>query len=226
MIPPGFERLGRQATTFFLDFVATPAKTLHPDWRAALIPNWTNDVPLLQDSTALSQGLKESLGLDDDLSHFVLDDPVFQAALLPADDLQRLARHLGLALHAPRFMRVIQREQLDILGSLLTQEDWQVIFRFPQQEWPPTPFEDEDLAALVAGVEEDGLQVVLQQFRQLPHNVGQRALLKLPRREEMARTEDIARSTAVFPQVYASLPVAATDQWHNLWCLSINETVH
>lgn len=226
MIPPGFERLGRQATTIFLDFVATPAKTLHPDWRAALIPDWANDLPLLQDSTALSQGLKESLGLDDDLSHFVFDDPVFQAALLPSDDLQRLARHLGLALHAPRFMRVIKREQLDVLGSLLTQEDWQVIVGCLQREWPPTRFVDEDLTALTVRVEEDGLQAVIQQFRQLPQNVGQRALLKLPRRDETAHSENLAQATAAFPQVYASLPVAATDQWHTLWRLSVDETVH
>jgi hypothetical protein len=217
-VPPnGFERLGKLARRFFLHFVHAPADTLHTDWRAELLPWWVEGSRLDKHPAALSLGLLAALGVDHDMSRFRFDDPACQAALLPPDDLQALARQLGLALHAPGLMRVIGRIDVAALASQLSERDWQFIESLGPAGWPARPMPVGPVDGAGERIRQDGLLALMGLLRRLPKNIAQRALVKLPRSEAAISDRQLVQAAYLFPVVYRAFVASASDRWHELW---------
>jgi hypothetical protein len=226
-VPPnGFERLGRLARKFFLDFVNAPAATLHADWRAVLLPWWVEGSRLDKHPASLSMGLLSALGVDHDMSRFRFDDPACQAALLPPEDLLALARQLGLALHAPGLVRAISRDQVAALAPLLSEPDWRLLTSLGPAGWPakPAPFGPLDGAS--ERLRQDGLVALLGLLGRLPKNIAQRALIKLPRSEDRMSERQLAQAAYLFPVVYRSFTASGTKRWHELWTVPPAEAVN
>ena len=226
MVPKGFERLDANATRIFLDFVAAPAATLHPDWRAGLLPSWVEGSPLERNSAALSQGVLDALGLDQDMSSFSWQDPACVAALLPPVELLALARRLGLALHAPTLVRAIAKDQVALLDGLLSEEDWKTIRALGSLGWPRQPLPADAALATDESLREDGLLALLGVFGRLPQNIARRAQVKLPRREQTCSAGQLAQAGSVFPSVYQSFAPHGGEGWHALWDAPLNRTAH
>lgn len=226
MTPQGFDRLGPQAATLFLNFVSLPAETLHSDWHSVLIPDWVAESSLSQDPAALSKGLLASLELTDDLSELDFDNPVHQAALMPPEGLMGLARHLGLGLHAPEFLRLIERDKITVLDQALSAEDWQMLLGLPRADWPREPLSAQDLSSIATQFPGDGLACLTGIFDQEIRNIGQRALLKLPRSQRESDPTVVARGIDFFSSAYATFVAQWHASWRGLWLTSAQDTVH
>ena len=226
MTPLGYDRLGPQAATLFLNFVSLPAETLHSDWHPVLIPDWVAESSLSQDPAALSKSLIASLELTDDLSMLDFQNPVHQAALMPPEGLMGLTRHLGLGLHASEFLRVIERDKITALDQALSADDWQVLQGLSRHDWPREPLSVQDLSSIAMQFPEDGLACLTEIFSQEIRDIGQRALLKLPRSQRESDPALVARGVDLFPGVYESFVVHWQAAWRDLWLTSVQDTVH
>lgn len=226
LIPKGFDQLDPKAATLFMNFVSLPAQTLHSDWRMLLIPDWVADTPLSHDWAALSTSLVASLELTADLSEFDVENLVHRAALMPPEGLLGLARHLGLGLHASDFLRVIERDKISALDHVLTTDDWQMLLKLPRQNWPGEPLAGHDLSLIAVQFSEDGIACLNEIFNQQPRDIGQRALLKLPRSQCQPDRALVARSLDLFPSVYQSFIAHWNPPWRDLWATDAQDSVH
>lgn len=222
MIPQGLAQLEAKAAGIFLDFVANPAQSMHPEQHEALIPDWVDSLPADARSAIASKGLLGTLNLTEKISAFEFENPIHQAMLLPAEVLMRIARALGIRCIAPHLLRVIHQEQLRELDQLLQPEDWATVLASGPLPWPSEPPQTIELIPMVKSAESKGLALLSAVMKQLPTEIGQRALLKLPPSGDWEAV-DPTSALAWLPDIYRQTVEDWNPQWLMLWKISKNQ---
>lgn len=159
------------------EFTLLPALGMHPDRAAKLIP-----LALASCSPAArSAGVMAQLGIPHELS-LNLDEVAHRAALLPAPSLQALGRHLLLLAAMPMLRRLIVRHELEQLSTLLSENDWAMVFTPLEKPVVPIPEAPwvQEAPALADALRAGATPLIEWASYALPAAIGLRLRLKLP----------------------------------------------
>lgn len=214
MTPAGFERLSFEAASRFLEFVAHPLASLHPERRRSLLPEGLADLPGC-DALSLSQGILNELGLTDDLREFDFGDPLHRMALLPPEGLEAVSLALGLRMLAPRLLLAVTREDALAIESALTGYQQQVLAQAAGAGWPAPASGAPSVRDLLAEFPRAGLSLATGLLRELPRELGLRGLLKLPPAEAADMSERRPWLADLIGQTVSHWDAA----WARLWVL-------
>ena len=187
--PQSFRRLLKQSpesAAAIVDFNWSPASYVHPDFQRRFVPGLPEAVwhePRV--AGRVSGLLLEICGLRDKI---FVDTPytLWPVALLPADRLQRLARHIGALALGIRIRSSLSREHVLGWKQRLGEE----AYRFAMNSAALLPSGRVPLSSIAAdSADEIGVNIIFAALAQAPEGLRARVALKLPEAEKPAEMD-------------------------------------
>jgi hypothetical protein len=208
--------LPQSAARLLFDFIFHPISYLHPDRRALYVPAKLHTADCSPER--LSQALMLRLGLGHDVA-LEWQNPAHRAALLPWDALQKLAWRMALSQLAPSIRRIIVRSELAQLQSQFGPDDWTFVYshdHLPSSSESQELLDGVTLAEWPVRLQKWGWRTLEAACGELPVEVGQRCLLKLPV-VSSARHAEPERALALLHDIYPALVAQWNAEWDANW---------
>ncbi len=171
----------------------------------------------------LSRALLEQLKISGQYD-FDFDHKTKKLALLPASDLRRLIRVLGLVSHSAQLRRIVLGSELKRLHEFVSKEDHSLALRLSfacEGRFPPVSAElsqDGLVGAIASHVEERGLSILDKAFGAgLSGAFVKRFLLKMPKHLDGSHSQDFANVPLRWLENFAvKTMVSMNPKWRTL----------
>lgn len=208
--------LPQSAARQVFDFVFHPASYLHADRRSLYVPAklQTEDCSVER----LSQALLQRLGLSHNVP-FEWQNRAHRAALLPFVMLQKLAMRMALSQFAPSIKLIILRSEIAQLEPQFAADDWTFVYshdHLPSSAESQEVLEGVPLTEWPVRLQKWGWRTLEAACGELPVEVGQRCLLKLPVVSSPRHAEP-ERALALLHDIYPALVAQWNAEWDADW---------